>query len=94
MLSRNAEPCGICATQTHPTHLCPQSGTCPEVEVANQVNAFNRQRNDPFSNTYNPGWREHPNLAWKNNFNQRSKPWQQGAAPIETKKPSWEEAFA
>ncbi|CAN6551449.1 unnamed protein product [Malus baccata var. baccata] len=94
MLSRNAEPCGICATQTHPTHLCPQSGTCPEVEVANQVNAFNRQRNDPFSNTYNPGWREHPNLAWKNNFNQGSKPWQQGAAPIETKKPSWEEAFA
>ncbi|CAN6547022.1 unnamed protein product [Malus baccata var. baccata] len=94
MLSRNAEPCGICATQTHPTHLCPQSGTCPEVEVANQVNAFNRQRNDPFSSTYNPGWRELPNLAWKNNFNQGSKPWQQGAAPIETKKPSWEEAFA
>ncbi|XP_070677991.1 uncharacterized protein [Malus domestica] len=25
MFSRNAEPCGICATQTHPTHLCPQS---------------------------------------------------------------------
>ena len=93
MLSKNAEPCGICAAQTHPTHLCPHSGTYPEVVEAHQVNAFNNQRNDPFSHTYNPGWREHPNLAWKNNFNQGSKSWQQGVAPIETKKPSWEEAF-
>ncbi|CAL8988202.1 unnamed protein product [Prunus brigantina] len=26
-----------------------------------------RPRNDPFSNTYNPGWRDHPNFSWKNN---------------------------
>ena len=32
------------------------------------MNSYNqRPRNDPFSNTYNPGWRDHPNLSWKNN---------------------------
>lgn len=25
--------------------------------------------NDPFSNTYNPGWRNHPNFAYANNSN-------------------------
>ncbi|CAL8988194.1 unnamed protein product [Prunus brigantina] len=29
--------------------------------------ALQRPRNDPFSNTYNPGWRDHPNFSWKNN---------------------------
>ncbi|CAL8988133.1 unnamed protein product [Prunus brigantina] len=32
------------------------------------MNSYNqRPRNDPFSNTYNPGWRDHPNFSWKNN---------------------------
>nr|ABD63180.1 F7F22.15, related [Asparagus officinalis] len=26
--------------------------------------AFQHPRNDPFSPTYNPGWRNHPNFAW------------------------------
>jgi len=25
---------------------------------------FQRQRNDPFSQTYNPGWENHPNFSW------------------------------
>ena len=25
---------------------------------------FQRQRNDPFSQTYNPGWKNHPNFSW------------------------------
>ena len=28
---------------------------------------FQRPRNDPYSNTYNPGLRNHPNLSWTNN---------------------------
>jgi hypothetical protein len=41
-----------------------------------QVNAFNnnfRLRNNPYSNTYNPGWRNHPNFYQDNqpqNLNQ------------------------
>ncbi|MED6141902.1 hypothetical protein PIB30_108063, partial [Stylosanthes scabra] len=35
---------------------------------AEQVNFVNNQPrppyNDPHSNTYNPGWRNHPNFSW------------------------------
>ncbi|XP_075499747.1 uncharacterized protein LOC142538274 [Primulina tabacum] len=34
-----------------------------EVPV-NQVGVHNRPRNDPYSNTYNHGWRQHPNFSW------------------------------
>ncbi|KAH9770018.1 hypothetical protein KPL71_012225 [Citrus sinensis] len=31
----------------------------------NYVDNFNRQpQNNPYSNTYNPGWKQHPNFAW------------------------------
>ena len=26
-----------------------------------------RQHFDPYSNTYNPRWRNHPNFSWRNN---------------------------
>ncbi|GJU15775.1 retrovirus-related pol polyprotein from transposon 297 family protein, partial [Tanacetum coccineum] len=29
----------------------------------------NRPRNDPFSESYNPGWRNHPNFRWKDDDN-------------------------
>ncbi|KAI3773872.1 hypothetical protein L1987_48411 [Smallanthus sonchifolius] len=29
-----------------------------------------RLQNNPYSNTYNPGWRNHPNFSWKDNNNQ------------------------
>ncbi|XP_024028190.1 uncharacterized protein LOC112093617 [Morus notabilis] len=29
------------------------------------VNNFNRN-NNPYSNTYNPGWKQHPNFSWAN----------------------------
>ena len=28
-----------------------------------------RPQNNPYSNTYNPGWRNHPNFSWSNNSN-------------------------
>ncbi|XP_017970386.1 PREDICTED: uncharacterized protein LOC108660644 [Theobroma cacao] len=31
------------------------------------VGNFNKQQNNPYSNTYNPGWRNHPNFSWNNN---------------------------
>ncbi|XP_073273245.1 uncharacterized protein [Primulina huaijiensis] len=30
----------------------------------NKIGLDNRPRNDPYSNTYNPGWRQHPNFSW------------------------------
>ncbi|XP_073269608.1 uncharacterized protein [Primulina huaijiensis] len=35
-----------------------------EEAPVNQVGIQNCPRNDPYSNTYNPGWREHPNFSW------------------------------
>ncbi|KAH9671423.1 hypothetical protein KPL70_017372 [Citrus sinensis] len=33
----------------------------------NYVGNFNRQpQNNPYSNTYNPGWKQHPNFSWSN----------------------------
>ena len=50
--------------------------------VSNQV----RPQNNPYSNTYNPGWRNHPNFGWRANtgnqnplgFTQRAPAPQQG----------------
>ena len=41
------------------------------IEQTNYVgNQFQgRQANNPYSNTYNPGWRNHPNFSWSNNNN-------------------------
>ncbi|CAL8175219.1 unnamed protein product [Prunus armeniaca] len=38
------------------------------LEQANALQARN-PNNDPYSNTYNPGWRNHPNFKWSNNPN-------------------------
>ncbi|KAG9458322.1 hypothetical protein H6P81_002830 [Aristolochia fimbriata] len=45
-------------------------------ETPNEVHEFieemtSNMSNDPFSNTYNPGWRSHPNFSWSNNKNQQ-----------------------
>ncbi|XP_073294479.1 uncharacterized protein [Primulina huaijiensis] len=45
---------------------CQDSGPYYVNEEApvNQVGIQNRPRNDPYSNTYNPRWRQHPNFSW------------------------------
>ncbi|KAH9763478.1 hypothetical protein KPL70_001188 [Citrus sinensis] len=41
---------------------------CPRNPASvNYVDNFNRQlQNNPYSNTYNPGWKQHPNFSWSN----------------------------
>ncbi|XP_019150696.1 PREDICTED: uncharacterized protein LOC109147552 [Ipomoea nil] len=56
--------CGICSTVGHPTDMCPTLQN-PNQEL-NAIGGFLGQPNrnyDPFSNQYNPGWRDHPNLS-------------------------------
>jgi len=61
--------CSICSLQGHALVMCP---TMQEdyIEQANVVDgAFNGQpqhKYDPFPHTYNPGWRDHPNLRYGN----------------------------
>ncbi|KAM1255941.1 hypothetical protein ACFX2G_030716 [Malus domestica] len=59
--------CGVCSTQGHPTDKCPQLIENGGWETLNAVGYSNQyqSRGDPFSNTYNPGWRDHPNFKWR-----------------------------
>lgn len=58
--------CAICSEQTHDITQCPSKVAFPELveEHFNALNTFNGPKNDPFSFTYNPGWRNHPNFGW------------------------------
>ncbi|KAI5648138.1 hypothetical protein M9H77_34143 [Catharanthus roseus] len=42
----------------------PTNSTNVQSEQVNAAQGFHRQ-NDPYSNTYNSGWRNHPNFSWK-----------------------------
>ncbi|KAM2308070.1 hypothetical protein FF2_029873 [Malus domestica] len=59
--------CDVCSMQGHPMDKCPQLKENGRWETLNVVGLGNQyqQRNDPFSNTYNPGWRDHPNFKWR-----------------------------
>ncbi|KAK8585387.1 hypothetical protein V6N13_076261 [Hibiscus sabdariffa] len=35
-------------------------------EQASYLGNVNRNSNNPYSNTYNPGWHQHPNFSWNN----------------------------
>ncbi|KAM1063643.1 hypothetical protein ACFX2A_028385 [Malus domestica] len=59
--------CGVCSMNEHLMDKCPQLIENGGWESANVV-AFgnqNKPRNDPFSNTYNLGWKDHPNFKWR-----------------------------
>ncbi|KAI5347397.1 hypothetical protein L3X38_015276 [Prunus dulcis] len=72
-----AQVCAVCANPGHPTESCPSLyGDGEEMAQAHYMQQ-QKPRNDPFSNTYNPGWRQHPNFGWKNNQNVQTAPAQQ-----------------
>nr|ABD63156.1 Retrotransposon gag protein [Asparagus officinalis] len=68
-VASNSTNCEICGIIGHSAVEC-QIGNSPSPDAplsehVNYMNNFN-QKGDPFSNTYNPGWRNHPNLSYKN----------------------------
>ena len=61
------QPCFICQSTEHQGEHFP---TVPLVrdmvaEQANAVGLYKPQTTAPYGNTYNPNWRNHPNLSWK-----------------------------
>jgi hypothetical protein len=68
--------CDFCG-QGHANGGCFPAGS----EQANYLANYMRipPNNDPFSATYNPGWRDHPNFGWGGNKNQNSNQSQQQA---------------
>jgi hypothetical protein len=59
--------CAICSHSNHIIETCPMSSSS-EPEQVNYVGQNNYPpKNNPYSNTYNAGWRNHPNLSWSSN---------------------------
>ena len=63
-------PCINFQSPAHPIKQCSMTPTVKDLmsECAHTVGQFKPQQpNAPYGNTYNPNWRNHPNLAWRPN---------------------------
>ena len=60
--------CGICSVVGHLTDMCPtlQEEPIEQVNVAGGFPGQPQRKYDPYSSTYNPKWRDHPNLSYGN----------------------------
>ena len=69
-LSAPSLSCEVCGPVDHLTLNC-QVGSPFAHDSSGQVNYVNnfnlRPTNDPYPNTYNMGWRNHPNFLYKSN---------------------------
>jgi hypothetical protein len=70
------ESCSVCASPLHHAQNCPSMAVFSEMEQVNAFNNFQKHSTGPYSETYNPGWRNHPNFSWKQN-----QPTNQGGFP-------------
>ena len=79
-LSNKLEHLNVSAIQTQVCELCRGNHISVNCQVgspfasssakqAQYVSNFQRQQNNPYSNIYNPNWRNHPNLSWNNTQN-------------------------
>jgi hypothetical protein len=73
-----ADVCGLYANPMHFTQNCPTLLAENPIEEVNAFNEYRKSTGGPFSETYNPGWRNHPNFSWKQNqpLNQGKPPYQ------------------
>ncbi|GJX60009.1 uncharacterized protein Tco_0291399 [Tanacetum coccineum] len=74
--TQQVKACGICLVVGHPTDMCPtlQDGSPEQMNVVGGFLGPPQRNYDPFSSTYNPGWRDHPNFSYgsrSNNFQQQ-----------------------
>ena len=64
-----ANPCINFQSTSHLEEHCSIAPSVRDLmaEHANVVGQYNPQPNAPYGNTYNPDWRNHPNISWKSN---------------------------
>ncbi|KAG8499090.1 hypothetical protein CXB51_005497 [Gossypium anomalum] len=79
----NIDSITMLSNQVHPVMRCDSSGggvhteylpfnpTTEEEQVNYMGNNNFRSQNNPYSNTYNAGWKNHPNFSWSGQQNQR-----------------------
>ena len=61
------DSCSIYASPMHQAQNCPSMTVFSEMEQMNAFNNFWKQSSEPYSETYNPRWHNHPNFSWKQN---------------------------
>ncbi|KAJ0707108.1 putative retrotransposon gag domain-containing protein [Helianthus annuus] len=59
----SCEQCGV----SHEPGTCEQGVMFTGHEEVDYLGNQIRPQNNPYSNTYNPGWKNHPNFGWKSN---------------------------
>ena len=72
MAQSSQEACHFCASLSHNMNECPTAAQFPSF-IEEQVQAaqgVSHPSFDPYSNTYNPGWKQHPNFSWKGQSSQ------------------------
>ncbi|KAK8986481.1 hypothetical protein V6N11_010037 [Hibiscus sabdariffa] len=78
--SHSFKACGICTMTDHLTDSCPNLYEENVNAIGNFPGPPQRPYN-PYSNTYNPGWRDHPNLSYapkqRSNLTYQPRPSQQ-----------------
>ncbi|XP_040951863.1 uncharacterized protein [Gossypium hirsutum] len=64
--SKPTRVCGICATPEHTTDACPSlcDDSMAHLDAVENFPRPPQRRYDPYANTYNPGWRDHPNFSY------------------------------
>ncbi|KAG8501564.1 hypothetical protein CXB51_003869 [Gossypium anomalum] len=74
----------------------PQFNPTEEEQVNYMGNNNFRSQNNPYSNTYNVGWKNHPNFCWGGQQNQRPQNPQNFQQPLyqQEKKPNLEEMLS
>src|SRR5262249_15210347 len=88
--------CELCGTPGHKSIDC-QTGNpfAQPIEQVDYTGNFQRPpQNNPYSNTYNPGWRNHPNFSWTNQQNPRPPPPGYNQTHPQQQKPSLEELMS
>jgi 2-oxoglutarate dehydrogenase complex dehydrogenase (E1) component-like enzyme len=60
----------------HQAQNCPLMIVFSKMEQVNAFNDFQKHSTSSYFESYNPGWRNHPNFSWKQN-----QPTNQGGAP-------------
>ncbi|XP_026378156.1 uncharacterized protein LOC113272548 [Papaver somniferum] len=56
--------CATCHNSDHLVDNCPDLHEFQESRVEQANALYHKQENNPYSHTYNPRWRNHPNFSW------------------------------
>ncbi|XP_062118654.1 altered inheritance of mitochondria protein 3-like [Humulus lupulus] len=61
--------CEVCGTTHQPNQSPAIDMNNMPMEEVQVIGNYQRQPNNPYSMTYNPAWKNHPNFSWSNNQN-------------------------